>query len=169
MNDNKVAPYYRLDSFDPGGATGVVTFIIDWAQEIGNPLSRILRWNTHLIEGNDREQNSKILSYLVNNPYKNRHAVVSEDFILDTFTMDRDLLSPVRRNAVLDWFCQVNKIPLHYQTREMAMSTATNERLTKWNFYVTQKDVRAAVKHGLTFIRRCHNDQELRKEFFRGT
>lgn len=159
---------YRLDSFDPGGRTGIATFILDWSQEIGSSFGRIRSWNTKLIEGSDRQQNIMMHSYLQADPFHlGKHVVLSEDFILDTFSSDRELLSPVRRNAVLEWHCQELHIPFVTQPREIAMSTATNERLQRWGFYTKQKDVRAAVKHGLTFIRRCHDDRKLRQQYFK--
>lgn len=173
MNDDNRAEtsdnsLYRLDAFDPGGRTGVATFILDWSQEIGSPLGRIRSWRTCLIEGNDIEQARLIRPYMNNDPFHlGRQVILSEDFILDTFSSDRDLLSPVRRNAVIEWFCFDFKIPFVTQPREIAMSTATNERLQRWGFYINQKDVRAAVKHGLTFIRRCHDDRKLRQQYFK--
>jgi len=67
----------------------------------------------------------------------------------------RDLLSPVRINAVLAHYCQkYYALQLNLQSRTMR-TNQTKERLQEWGFAPWKgKDSFAAMQHAVTWIRR---------------
>ena len=86
--------------------------------------------------------------------------IVIEDFILRKSGMSRELLSPVRLTAALEW--AIDALPVPYeivrQTPSEAMQTATDERLKKWGLYARaggQQHARDADRHSITFMRKA--------------
>ena len=90
----------------------------------------------------------------------NRCDVVSEDFELVQTIGGKNLLSPVRINAVLDWICQT-KFGLKLQTQRRTMRTSvTPDRLRefgfdgRWTKTGNGKDKFAAMQHAIVWLRR---------------
>jgi len=77
---------------------------------------------------------------------------------------DPETLSPVRIGAQLELLQeqkQLNDATLTFQSRTLAFSTATDERLHKWRLWVAGSDhVRAALRHGITALRRARENEE---------
>lgn len=90
-----------------------------------------------------------------NMPYNNvRTDVVAEDFELTQLVGGRNLLSPVRINAVLDWECHRRGLHLQLQARQLRTSI-TRDRLKLFGFQGTfRKDEFAAMQHAVTWLRR---------------
>jgi hypothetical protein len=85
-------------------------------------------------------------------------ALVIEDFLLRKRTMDRELLSPVRLTAILEW--EVENLDLHMhlvrQQPSQAKGVATDERLRQWGLYKRaggMQHARDADRHAITFLR----------------
>jgi len=88
-----------------------------------------------------------------------------EDFILRRFGQDREMLSPVRINAAIEFgvWTEDGRRPF-LQAASMAKNTATDERMKRSGLY------RAGLPHGTdaarhvaTFYRRARSDARLRE------
>ena len=87
-------------------------------------------------------------------------AIVMEDFILRKFDQGRDILSPVRVMAALDFgFWSIGRDDQVFrQQPSLAKTTATDERLKRWGLYRREggmNHARDADRHAITFLRRC--------------
>lgn len=96
-------------------------------------------------------------------------AVVVEDFHLRQFRKDRDLLSPVRVTAALEYCLWRKGRDAHFQTPADAKRVCTDERLKRWKMYDpvgSMVHARDADRHALLFLRRCKAKAEFRAEAF---
>lgn len=87
-------------------------------------------------------------------------AVLMEDFILQMYSKGRDLLTPVRLNAMLDFALEVNLgvTVTHRQMASEAKATVTDARLKLWGFYTSaggQEHARDADRHAILFLRKA--------------
>ena len=87
-------------------------------------------------------------------------ALVVEDFLLRKKLMDRELLSPVRLTAALEWAVEESGLglSLQRQTPSEAKGTATDERLKAWGLYSRaggMQHARDADRHSITFLRKA--------------
>lgn len=94
--------------------------------------------------------------------------IVCEDFILrpNRNERGRDLLSPVRMNAKLEWYLWTKGRRMHFQSPSAAKTAITDERMKLWNCYSRDGGLihaRDADRHVLLFIRRCIQTPGLRK------
>jgi hypothetical protein len=96
-------------------------------------------------------------------------AVVIEDFILRRASMDRELLSPVRLTAALEW--AIDDLPERYelfrQTPAEAKQLATDDRLKNWGLYQRaggMQHARDADRHSITFLRKAKYSGGVRGE-----
>jgi hypothetical protein len=94
-------------------------------------------------------------------------ALIIEDFLLRKRTMDRELLSPVRLTAVLEW--EVENLDLHMhlvrQQPSQAKTVATDERLRQWGLYKRaggMQHARDADRHSITFLRSAKQKGSIR-------
>lgn len=91
-------------------------------------------------------------------------AVLSEDFILRTANMSRDVLSAVRITAAFEFGCWVlGHTLVPRQQPSLAKTTVTDERLKLWGFYRSEggmRHARDADRHAITFLRRCKDPKE---------
>lgn len=91
-------------------------------------------------------------------------AVLMEDFILQMFSKGRDLLTPVRLNAMLDYALEV-ELGIHVTHRQMpseAKTAITDERLKLWGFYSRaggMEHSRDADRHAILFLRKAKDPQ----------
>lgn len=155
---------YHLFVFDPGGTIGWAHAVIDPAG-FASPEVKILpylaHWDCGEFTGTEREQiKSAVQMIRATNMYKHhRLDVVAEDFELTQLIGGKNLLSPVRINAVVEWELANIHIQLQYQRR--AMRTAvTGPRLVqygfqgKWSKTGKGKDAFAAMQHMVVWLRR---------------
>lgn len=94
-------------------------------------------------------------------------AVVIEDFLLRKKSMDRELLSPVRLTAALEWAIveQQLNMTLHRQQPAEAKTGADDERLKRWGLYKRaggQQHARDADRHAIIFFRKAKQRGNLR-------
>lgn len=96
-------------------------------------------------------------------------ALVVEDFILRTQSMDREALSPARLRLALtaeEVIHGAGRVPFLQQPAE-AMRTATDERLKRANLYFAGlPHATDAARHAATFFRKCRTDEDLRVAAF---
>lgn len=163
---------YRLVTFDPGGTTGWAYFIID-QRAFSRPEHKVLAyvrgWNCGEFTGPEHRQLEACALLLKNArwgplPFVPRMDVVSEKFDLVQTVGGHNLLSPVRINAVLDWLCYQNGLPLNLQARQMRTGV-TKERLQlygfsnplnskgRWSTTGNGKDAFAAMQHAIVWLR----------------
>lgn len=91
-------------------------------------------------------------------------AVLMEDFILRMYSKGRDLLTPVRLNAMLDYALetQLGVCVTHRQQPSEAKSVVTDARLKIWGFYTSaggQEHARDADRHAILFLRKAKDPQ----------
>lgn len=156
---------YHAVVFDPGGKTGYAAFslsklvFIDPAAKV---LAHIRWWDTGEFTGTERQ----ILQQCIDLAHRAKYGgmpfnadtdAVSEDFDLVQTLGGKELLSPVRINAVLDWTLTGMGIPFHLQNRSMR-TNVTPARLRRWGFKPAGKDSLAALQHGLVWLRRLKKE-----------
>jgi hypothetical protein len=94
-------------------------------------------------------------------------ALVIEDFLLRKRSMDRELLSPVRLTAALEYAVEAEglNMTLHRQQPAEAMTVATDERLKAWGLYKRaggMQHARDADRHAITFFRKAKQRGSIR-------
>lgn len=163
---------FHVVAFDPGGITGWAHFIINM-KAFTSPKYRVakhvIKWGTGEYEGDEFE----ILTQCTRRIHRARYGpmpflqecdIVTEDFQLMQTIGGKDLLSPVRINAVLDWNCRLHYgLRLQYQARNMR-TNVTPERLDlmgyhapngrKWVKSGKGKDSFAAMQNAVTWLKR---------------
>lgn len=140
-------------------------FVVN-ARAFGNPhervLTNLLEWRCGEFEGTEHEKVTQALDLIRKSRYgatdnllKSHYEIVSEDFELTQLIGGKDLLIPVRLNAILGYQLQtLFQLPLNMQNRQMRTGV-TKERAKLWKIWpVKGKDAWAAVQHGLTYLKR---------------
>jgi hypothetical protein len=150
--------------FDPGGITGWAYSVVS-SKAFSHPreyvLKNLLEWRTGEFEGTEHEQATQALDLIRRTRYSGNvllqglYEVGTEDFELTQLIGGKELLGPVRLNAVLDY--QVKNLfglDLLYQNRSMRTGV-TRPRMKLWKLPKVQgKDAFAAAQHNLTFLKR---------------
>lgn len=174
---------YHLVTFDPGGTIGWTHWALD-CRAFSRPEHKVLRyikkWECGEFEGTEFQQ-CTMASRLIwtakfgDMPYNTttdvvaaaftRTDITSEDFELTQLIGGRNLLSPVRINAVLEYECNRWGMGLNLQRRSMRTSV-TPERLVmygckspfrrngEWSKSGRGKDAFAAMQHAVVWLRR---------------
>lgn len=163
----------NLFAVDPGGTTGWAVFWIPTANMIlrGVDVLEDVEFECGQWDGSEDAQADAFASEIsgLECPF------IFEDFLLRQFRRDRDLLSPVRVMAKMEyvlWRQRADALggvtsnshpyPVRKQQASLAKSTVTDERLKKWNLWVTgMPHARDALRHGVTFLRRAKTDARL--------
>lgn len=153
-------PFYVI-TFDPGGTTGWSVFGV-WPEAMHDPRARILDhlafWSAGQFTGTEASMVDQMMGLIEAWPEEAR--ILAEDFVLQQFSMARDLLAPVRINARLEdrlHVATVGSRTVTYQMPSLAMRTITDEMLKSWGFWNPlkgQQHARDAVKHAITWLRR---------------
>lgn len=167
-------PHYWVTAFDPGGAgTGWASFVIDM-RAFANPEEKVLNWVTwwdsgcfkgpeHLQIANAVKQFEVLQGIKKKN---GRAQVITEDFELTQTIGGKNLLSPVRINAVLEWEARHHNLSFIYQKRQLRTSIS-RQRLTIWGYEKRwQKDEFAAMQHMFTWLRRLKRRANERPSMF---
>lgn len=153
---------YHLVFFDPGGTIGWAYFELDqraFSRPEHKVLASIRFWDSGEFTGQEHEQEQMAVDLIDRAmfgpmPFNSRTDIGSEDFELTQMIGGKNLLSPVRINAVLDWECRKHGLTLQLQARQLRTSV-TRERLKLWGFDERfRKDEFAAVQHAITWLRR---------------
>lgn len=157
---------YNVVAFDPGGVTGWAYFSVHkraFTKSNNKILSNLVEYDWGEFDGSENEQIQKALDLIRqarfgDMPFTSDCDVVTEDFVLLQTIGGKELLSPVRINAALDFALYRNfngvALKLNYQSRSVRTGI-TRERLQLWGFpSVKGKDALAAVQHAITWLRR---------------
>lgn len=163
---------YSVVAFDPGGITGWAVFTVHkkaFAKPQNKILSNLVEYDWGEFDGIENDQIEQALQLIYETrfrpmPFVRDCDVVTEDFVLLQSIGGKELLSPVRINAALDYALYRNingtALKLTYQSRSVRTGI-TRERLALWGFpKVRGKDAFAAVQHAITWLRRlkqAHN------------
>lgn len=174
---------YHLVAFDPGGTIGWAHLTLSM-RAFSRPEHRALKfvkaWECGEFTGSEHEQltAARNLIYrarfgtmpftsttdVVSTGYA-RTDIISEDFELTQTIGGKNLLGPVRINAVLDWECHKLALKLNLQRRSMR-TNVTPERLQlfgfdspmnrngRWTTTSQGKDAFAAMQHAIVWLRR---------------
>lgn len=170
----RVPNEYHLVVFDPGGTIGWAHFVMD-CRAFSRPEHKVLRWLKSWDCGEFTGQEHEQVSAAVDLIYKARHGempfnsrtdVLSEDFVLAQLIGGKELVSPIRINAVLEWECRKQGLVLELQDRAQR-TQITPERLElfgfespygarkkRWSTEGKGKDAFAAMQHGVVKLRR---------------
>lgn len=163
---------YHVFTFDPGGTIGWAHLIID-AKAFTNREAKVLRhlayWDCGEFTGTEHEQiKAAVTAVRQRHMYKHhRMDVLAEDFELTQLIGGKNLLSPVRINAVLEWEFKQIGLTLNYQRRSMRTSV-TSARLKafgfegRWTTSGKGKDAFAAMQHAITWVRRVKRESTSR-------
>jgi len=168
---------YHLVTFDPGGTIGWTHFVVD-LRAFSRPEHKVLRyllsWDCGEFTGTEHEQLVECGRLIARASFdrksmtrSGRCHILTEDFELTQLIGGKNLLSPVRINAVLDWQCARQGITLQYQRRTMR-TNVTPPRLVRfgfppppgktWNPKGSFKDAFAAMQHAIVWLRRQKAD-----------
>lgn len=170
---------YHLVSFDPGGTIGWGHLVFDlraFSRPEHKALAYLTDWDCGEFTGSEHEQLAEA-GRLIHRAHFGapvnaaRTDIVSEDFELTQTMGGRNLLSPVRVNAVLDWQCARQGLTLQYQRRSLR-TNITPERLRlfgfnpppgkRWSKSGTFKDAFAAMQHAVVWARRLKEQTRVR-------
>jgi hypothetical protein len=147
-------------AFDPGGTTGWSVFSV-WQEAMRHSSARILSniafWSAGQFTGTEGFQIDSMMSLV--EAWDDDAILTSEDFILQQFSMARDLLAPVRINAKFEdrLYVAGQLDRLAYQMPSLALRSVTDERLKVWGFWNPlqgQVHARDSVRHNITRLRR---------------
>lgn len=155
-------------AIDPGGTTGWSLLNLanlpggTWNMNFSEIMENKISWEHGEVDtrGNENKAVESICNVIKLWPTA---AVVLEDFILrpERRESSRDLLSPVRINAILThtlW--RQGRTPI-LQSPQIAKTTCTDLRLKEWNCYTPDGGLghaRDADRHIILFVRRCMGD-----------
>lgn len=172
---------FHLIAFDPGAmATGWAHFVVDY-RAFSRPENKVLAnlksWDCGQYTGPDHEQYTaaQMLVYRARYDWKHggqrqahefnaRTEVVSEDFQLVQTIGGKNLLAPVRFNAVLQWECGKLATRFFLQNRTDRLGQ-TGDRLQRMGFAGRwsatakgSKDAFSAMQHGVTWLKKLKRE-----------
>ena len=178
-----MTPHLHIIGVDPGGGTGVARLTVPRASIFGDDMPEI--WDTEFrkFNGPEVEQVMNIARFVRETQsldYKTGPAILSEQWDDDpTFnSTDQEALSPCRINAMLQMMHHLTTMhgtvsvqwlgdaTLNFQPRALAMQTFTDDMLKQRGLYGSDKDIKAAVKHALTGLRRAAQNQKFARQLW---
>lgn len=165
------AEWATVIAIDPGGTTGwsVMCVYTDALSDADVSILKSIAHRAHGQVGGDEDEQARILIELI--AAWPGCAVVVEDFVLRKYLKGRELLSPVRITAKVEYAVKrgledVQTEPrLWIQSSSLAKSTATDDRLRQWGLYQREgglEHARDADRHAITFLRRASERTSIR-------
>src|SRR5262249_20764005 len=165
---------YMLLAFDPGGTLGWAMFSVDlhaFSRPEHSVLRRLEFWDCGEFSGPETgimRQAVGLVDYCLRLVSMFRLDVLGEDFDLTQLIGDKkNLLSPVRQNAVMEWECAKRGVGMKYQSRTLR-TNINSHRLNamgfeeRWTTTGKGKDKFAAMQHGVTYLRRLKKESKSR-------
>ncbi len=167
---------FHLIAFDPGAAaTGWAHFVLDY-RAFSRPENKVLAnlksWDCGQFTGPDHEQYTAAqmlvwrARYNPGEQFNARTEVVSEDFQLVQTIGGKNLLAPVRFNAVMQWECGKLATRFYLQNRTDRLGQ-TGDRLRAMGFAgrwsstaKSGKDAFSAMQHGVTWLKKLKRQSE---------
>lgn len=167
-------PHLHILGIDGGGTTGWARLTVPRASVYGSEPGKILSWDQGQFYGDENRQVDEICRLARETQsldYNIGPAIVVEDFILSTHVRGEQVLSPVRVNAKIDYAIHLGRAGdsrLTIQNRQIAKTTATDDRLKAWGLYVRgEEHARDAMRHAVTALRRAKASAEVRSDMWR--
>lgn len=168
MGQDYSDPAKTIIWFDQGGTTGWAVFNI-WPQALELPtykiLSNISAWSAGEFSGSEAEITDQMMDLVY--AWEETAYVGLEDFILRTFSMGRELLSPVRIGARFEdrMYREGRTAQLvPAQSSSLALVKVNDDRLKRWGFWLPgQEHARDAIRHAITYAVRL-KDFNLRQD-----
>lgn len=167
--------HLHIMGIDPGGTTGWALLTVPRDSVFGDGPSAILEWDYGEFSGAEPVQ-AMALARLVREvqslDYKTGPALIMEGWDIDPSfrSTDPETLSPVRLGAMMTLLGHQNQLgdsTLHFQSRGIAFSTATDHRLKQWGLWIAGPDhMRAAVRHAITALRLAKENMEFAKKLW---
>lgn len=162
-------PDLHIIGIDPGGTTGWARLTFPRRSIYGDADPKILEWDAGQFYGEETVQVDNIARYVREAQglsYRIGPAVVGEGFSYETSVRGTDVLSPVRIMAMLVYAQHLGKMGdarVTYQDRGLAKSTATDQRLKAWGFWLPgEEHARDAMRHAITALRRARAKASIR-------
>lgn len=158
MEKNMSDVFPTVIGLDPGGTTGWSVMCVHPLSLVDNALSvldNITYWQQGEFTGTEWSHVQEIETLV--DVWQNA-SIVIEDFILQQFNQSRDLLSPVRLTAAIEYELWKDSRHSFRQTPAAAKTTCTDERLRQWGYYKSaggEGHARDATRHALLFLRRA--------------
>jgi hypothetical protein len=153
-------------AIDPGQTTGWSVMSVHPEALLDSGVSilhNILHWTHGQIVGPEDSQASEVLGIVDMFPGA---CVLIEDFILRTANAGREVLSPVRITAKIEYGLWLVGGVSYRQMPSEAKSVATDNRLKSWGFYQREgglEHARDADRHALTWLRKCKQHEWMRR------
>jgi len=163
----------KVFAIDPGKTTGWAIFIVPRMSIFGDEDTEVIWWDTGEITGEEEEQAAWIARKsreIQNLDFRIGPAVIVEAFDFGAPFTDPEVYSPVRIGAMLRMAKHMGLMGdsiINFQGRTIAKSTATDERLRLWGYWVpgsTHK--RDAVRHAITVLRRAKQKASVRNKLW---
>jgi len=154
---------------DPGGTTGWSVISVH-PEALLRPdipiLKNIEHWGHGQLTGPENEQCAEILGLIDSWP---GCCVLFEDFIVRSAMPGREVLSPVRITAKVQFglYLAATEVPFFTQLPSEAMNVATDKRLKEWGFYQREGGLghaRDADRHALTWLRKAKSKGWMRAQ-----
>jgi hypothetical protein len=166
-------PHLHVLGIDPGGTTGWALLTVPRGSIYGTERGRFIGHDWGQFYGAEPDQAEaicRLVREIQSLDYKIGPAVVIEDFQLNTHVRGEELLSPVRLAAMIRYASHLRRLGdarVILQHRQIAKTTATDERLQAWGLYHKgEEHARDATRHAVTAIRRAKASPELRSEMW---
>jgi hypothetical protein len=165
----------HLLAIDPGGTTGWYNLTVPRACIFSDAPSSIVEHDWGEFTGPESKQAieiARLAREIQGMDYKIGPALVVEAWDQDpTFkSTDPEALSPVRIGAMLELLKEQRQLgdsSLSFQSRTLAFSTVTDDRLKRWRLWVSGSDhIRAALRHGITALRRARENPEFAEKLW---
>lgn len=166
----------HIIGIDPGGTTGWCRLTVPRASVVDGAPGKILEWDYGELTGRESDQVKQLCAIARMTQglaYKVGPALIVEAWDNDPSfkSTDTEPLSPVRIDAMLTFCWQQTKLlddaRILFQSRSLAKSTATDERLQRWGLYIKGSDhIRDATRHAITALRRAKASPSLAAELW---
>ncbi len=166
--------HLHIMGVDPGGDSGWARLTIPRNSIFGDQEPEILERDYGLFRGPEPEQATNLARKareIQSLDYKTGVAIIVEAWDQDpTFkSTDPEALSPVRLGAMLALLQHQGKLgdaTLHFQSRTIAKTTVTDERLHRLHLYVANDHIRDAHRHAITGLKRARNSPTFARELW---
>jgi len=153
---------------DPGVTTGWAKITIPIDSIFGMASGEILDWQYGVLDGPETAQAQTFCHIAKRYIWP---AVAIEDFDNRKPLRNREYLAPVRVASKIQFAIEIGLAGqccgLEWQMPAMAMETAPDHRLKKWDLYPPGPDhQKDATRHAITLIRRAKKDPKLARRIF---
>lgn len=168
--DEDITAFATITAVDPGGSTGICT-VWYWPEGLESgtvPLQHCLMgWEASCLRGSENEQAAQVMRWISDRSIEESDVVI-EDFILRSAIKGRELLSPVRITAKLEYHLWrgfkdaaggKRSMEAYKQSPNDAKGVVTDERLKLMTMYTPGPDhARDATRHAVLWLRKHRVD-----------